>query len=167
MAFELKTSSEISKQEKYELLLPQINSLISGEPNLITNLANITSALKYSMDNFLWVGFYLTDNIKKNELVLGPFQGRVACTRIPFGKGVCGTASEKKMTVIVDNVDEFPGHIVCDSLSKSEIVIPVISDSEVIAILDIDSDVHSNFDSTDKLYLEKLISNIKYIFESC
>ena len=167
MAFELKTSSGISKKEKYELLEPQINSLICGEPNLITNLANITSALKFSMDYFLWVGFYITDDLKKNELVLGPFQGRVACTRIPFGKGVCGTAAEKQKTIIVDNVDEFPGHIVCDSLSKSEIVIPIILDSEVVAILDIDSDVHSNFDYTDKLYLEKILNNIKHIFKSC
>ncbi|HMQ69553.1 MAG TPA: GAF domain-containing protein [Ignavibacteria bacterium] len=164
MSFELKTHSGISKQEKYELLLPQIDALIDGEPNLITNLANITSALKYSMDNFLWVGFYLSDNLKTDELVLGPFQGRVACTRIPFGKGVCGSAAEAMQTVIVDDVDKFPGHIVCDSLSRSEIVIPVIKDNRAIAILDIDSDKHSNFDETDKKYLEKIINNINHIF---
>lgn len=167
MSFELKTSSGISKEEKYKLLLPQVNSLIEGEPNLITNLANITSALKYSMDNFLWVGFYLIDKAdEKNlsELVLGPFQGRVACTRIPFGKGVCGAAAVSKETVIVDDVDKFPGHTVCDSLSKSEIVFPVIKEKAVAAVLDIDSDVLSNFDSTDKEFLEKLINNINYIF---
>ena len=164
MSFELKTASGISKHEKYELLLSQIDALIDGESNLITNLANITSALKYSMDNFLWIGFYLSDDLKSDELVLGPFQGRVACTRIPFGKGVCGTAAETRKTVIVDDVDKFPGHIVCDSLSKSEIVVPVLKNNQTIAILDIDSDVHSNFDETDKLYLEKIINNINHIF---
>ena len=164
MSFDLKTATGISKQEKYELLVPQINSIVEGEPNLITNLANITSALKYSMDNFLWVGFYLIDEAKATELVLGPFQGRVACTRIQFGNGVCGTAAESKETVIVEDVDKFPGHIVCDSLSKSEIVVPVIKDNRVVAVLDVDSDVHSNFDYTDKIYLEKIINNIKNIF---
>lgn len=167
MSFELKTSSGISKEEKYELLLPQIISLIDSEPNLIANLANITSALKYSMDNFLWVGFYLIDKAdEKNlsELILGPFQGKVACTRIPFGKGVCGAAAKSKKTVVVDDVDKFPGHIVCDSLSKSEIVVPVIKENAVVAVLDIDSDVLSNFDSIDKEYLEKIINNINYIF---
>lgn len=164
MSFTLKTSTGISKKDKYELLVPQISSLIDGEPNLITNLANITSALKYSMDNFLWVGFYLTDEFKTNELVLGPFQGRVACTRILFGKGVCGTAAENKETVLVDDVDKFPGHIVCDSFSKSEIVVPVIKDNKVVAVLDVDSDVDSNFDNTDMIYLEKIINNIKHIF---
>jgi L-methionine (R)-S-oxide reductase len=164
MSFELKTDSGISKKEKYKLLISQINSLIEEEPNLITNLANITAALKYSMDNFLWVGFYLIEENNATELVLGPFQGRVACTRIPFGKGVCGTAAESKETVIVDDVDKFPGHIVCDSLSSSEIVVPVIKENAVVAVLDIDSDVLSNFDSEDKKYLEEIINNIKYIF---
>lgn len=167
MSFELKTVSGISKKEKYELLEPQIYSLIEGEHNLITNLANITAALKYSMDNFLWVGFYLldkTDDSNPAELVLGPFQGRVACTRIPFGKGVCGAAAKSKETVTVDDVDKFPGHIVCDSLSRSEIVVPVIKEKAVVAVLDIDSDILSNFDSIDKEYLEKIIKNINYIF---
>ncbi|MBK8553091.1 MAG: GAF domain-containing protein [Ignavibacteria bacterium] len=164
MSFELKTDNTLSKEEKYKSLLPQINSLISGEKNFITNLANITSALKYSMDDFLWVGFYLKDPDTNTELVLGPFQGRVACTRIPFGKGVCGASAQRKETIIVEDVDEFPGHIVCDSLSKSEIVVPVLKGGQSVAVLDIDSEVLNNFDMTDKKYLEELIKNILHLF---
>lgn len=164
MSFDLKTDNTLSKEEKYKSLLPQINSLISGERNLITNLANITSALKYSMNNFLWVGFYLTDRESDTELTLGPFQGRVACTRIPFGKGVCGVSAQKKETIIVEDVDKFPGHIVCDSLSKSEIVVPVIKNGQAVAVLDIDSEILNNFDLTDKKHLEELIKNILHIF---
>lgn len=164
MSVEIKTDNAFSKEEKYKSLLPQIYSLISGEENLITNLANITSALKYSMDNFLWVGFYLTDKENNNELTLGPFQGRVACTRIPFGKGVCGVSAQKKETIFVEDVDKFPGHIVCDTLSKSEIVVPVIKGGQVIAVLDIDSEILNNFDLTDKKHLEELIENILHKF---
>lgn len=164
MSTEIKLSSYLSKEEKYKLLLPQIDSLIAGEKSLISNLANITSVLKYSFEDFLWVGFYLLDENKKEELILGPFQGRAACTRIPFGKGVCGVSAEKKETIIVDDVDKFPGHIVCDSLSKSEIVTPVVMGDRSVAVLDIDSDRLNNFNLTDKKYLEELINNIKHIF---
>lgn len=163
MSFDLKTDNSLSKEKKYELVIPQILSLIKDEVNLITNLANITSALKYSFEDFLWVGFYLRDG-SKNELVLGPFQGRVACSRIPFGKGVCGTAAQKKETIVVDNVDKFPGHIVCDALSKSEIVVPIVKDRDSIAVLDIDSGRLDNFDKTDKHYLEKITESILYLF---
>lgn len=164
MALEIKTDSALSKEEKYVALIPQLNSLIEGENNFIANLANITSALKFSFEDFLWVGFYLRDEIKKDELVLGPFQGRVACTRIQFGKGVCGTSALKKESLVVKDVDKFPGHIVCDSLSKSEIVVPVIKGAETVAVLDIDSDKLNYFDETDKKFLEEIIKNITLIF---
>jgi len=164
MAFELKINNKLSKEEKYNLLLPQINALIEDEKNFIANIANITSVLKYTFDNLLWVGFYFTDRNNPDELVLGPFQGRVACTRIAVGKGVCGTSAKKRETIIVDDVDKFPGHIVCDSLSKSEIVVPIIKNNTVSGVLDIDSDVLNNFDETDKIHLEKLINNILHLF---
>lgn len=164
MALEIKTDSALSKEEKYVALIPQLNSLIECENNFIANLANITSALKFSFEDFLWVGFYLRDEIKKDELVLGPFQGRVACTRIQFGKGVCGTSALKKESLVVKDVDKFPGHIVCDSLSKSEIVVPVIKGAETVAVLDIDSDKLNYFDETDKKFLEEIIKNITLIF---
>ena len=164
MAFELKINNELSKVEKYNLLLPQINALIENEKNFIANIANITSVLKYTFDNLLWAGFYFTDRNNPDELVLGPFQGRVACTRIAVGKGVCGTSAEKRETIIVDDVDKFPGHIVCDSLSRSEIVVPIIKNNTVSGVLDIDSDVLNNFDETDKIHLEKLINNILHLF---
>jgi len=164
MAFELKINNKLSKEEKYNLLLPQINALIEDEKNFIANIANITSVLKYTFDNLLWVGFYFTDRNNPDELVLGPFQGRVACTRIAVGKGVCGTSAEKRETIIVDDVDKFPGHIVCDSLSRSEIVVPIIKNNTVSGVLDIDSDVLNNFDETDKIHLEKLINNILHLF---
>ena len=162
MAVNIVTVVTADKEEKYKLLIPQINALIEGETNLISNLGNVASALKFSMDNFLWTGFYLTEG--GNELVLGPFQGRVACTRIPFGKGVCGTAAQKMETIIVPDVDKFPGHIVCDSLSKSEIVIPIVKDKMVMGVLDIDSDIPDNFDEIDKTYLEEIILNLVKIF---
>lgn len=162
MAINIVTVVTADKEEKYKLLIPQINVLIEGETNLISNLGNVASALKFSMDNFLWTGFYLTEG--GNELVLGPFQGRVACTRIPFGKGVCGTAAQKMETIIVPDVDKFPGHIVCDSLSKSEIVIPIVKDKMVMGVLDIDSDIPDNFDEIDKTYLEEIILNLVKIF---
>lgn len=148
-----------SKAERYEQLYPQIKSLIEGEPDLIANLANIASALKYSM-NFFWVGFYL---VKGDELVLGPFQGTIACTRIKKGKGVCGKAWELNDVIIVDDVDQFPGHIACSSLSKSEIVLPFYnSKKEIIGVLDVDSDEYSSFDRTDEDWLRlilKLLNN--------
>ena len=164
MAFELKTGKGFSKEERYKLLLPQIDALIKDEINFIANISNITSVLKYSFDNFLWVGFYFTDNNNPGELVLGPFQGRVACTRIKFGQGVCGTSAEKKETIIVNDVNEFPGHIVCDSLSKSEIVVPVLKNDKVLGVLDIDSDYFGNFDETDNKYINKMLKNILNIF---
>ncbi len=148
--------TKTNKSERYEELLPQIRALITDEENLIANLANIAAALKEAM-RFFWVGFYLVDT-SKNQLVLGPFQGPVACTRIGFGKGVCGKAWESKETIIVDDVDEFPGHIACSSLSKSEIVVPHISQGSVDLILDVDSDEIGTFDKTDALYLEKILS---------
>lgn len=141
-----------SKKELYENLLPQIKSLVEGENDIIANMANISACLKDTF-NFWWVGFYRVIN---EELVLGPFQGPLACTRIKKGRGVCGTAWQQAKTVIVADVDEFPGHIACSSLSKSEIVVPVFKNNEVVAVLDIDSEKLASFDETDKEYLEKL-----------
>jgi len=146
------------KAEQYESLLPQIQSMLHAEKDLIANLGNITAALKQQF-NWLWVGFYL---VKNDELVLGPFQGPVACTRIRKGKGVCGTSWAEAKTIIVPDVEKFPGHITCSSLSRSEIVVPVIRNSEVVAVLDVDSDELNSFDSTDQNYLEKLASVIPW-----
>lgn len=145
-----------NKEEAYRSLLPQIKALIEGEPDLIANLANITAALKQQF-NWLWVGFYL---VKEDELVLGPFQGPIACTRIRYGKGVCGTSWQKAETLIVDDVEKFPGHIACSSLSRSEIVVPIINNNRVVAVLDVDSEELSNFDAIDKQYLEELVQAI-------
>ena len=142
-----------NKEEKYKNLLPQIKGLLEGEKNLVANLANITAALKEQF-NFFWVGFYLVD---ENELVLGPFQGPVACTRIKKGRGVCGTSWEKNETIIVPDVEAFPGHIACSSLSKSEIVLPVYQSNNFIGVLDIDSDSYNSFDSTDATYLRTIL----------
>ena len=142
----------MNKEEKYQLLLPQIRELTRKETDLIANLANIAAALKQTF-GFFWVGFYL---VKGNELVLGPFQGPVACTRIPFGKGVCGTAWKERRTIIVPDVEQFPGHIACNSESKSEIVVPLFNNGEIIGVLDIDSDRLNEFDETDAEYLEEL-----------
>ena len=143
----------LNKEEKYKSLLPQIRALVEGEDDFIANLGNICSALKYSMDGFFWVGFYLR---RGNELVLGPFQGPVACTRIAIPKGVCGKAVETKQTIIVDDVNSFPGHIACSAETMSEIVVPIFVNGEVTAVLDIDSDLPSHFDTTDAKYLEEL-----------
>ncbi len=149
--------SGTTKKEKYESLLPQIKALIEGETDFIANLSNIMSALKFGMD-FFWAGVYF---VKDQQLVLGPFQGPVACTRIGFGKGVCGTAWKEKRTIIVEDVDQFPGHIACSSLSKSEIVLPAFDKSNnVTLILDIDSEHLATFDETDKFYLEQVITII-------
>lgn len=164
MAFDLVISKDISKEERYKLLLPQIKALIKDEKNFLANISNITSALKYSFENFLWTGFYFTDDKNPDELVLGPFQGRVACTRIKYGQGVCGTSAANKETIIVKDVKDFPGHIVCDSLSRSEIVVPVIKKGKVLGVLDIDSNVKCNFDKTDGKYLNLIVENILYIF---
>lgn len=146
------SDSTLSKEEKYQQLYPQIQALLAGESDLIANLANVSAALK-ELFGFFWVGFYL---VKEQQLVLGPFQGTLACTRIPFGRGVCGTAWKNKETIIVPDVDAFPGHIACSSLSKSEIVVPVLCGQEVIAVLDIDSDTLNSFDEIDQDYLEKI-----------
>ena len=145
-----------SKKELYENLLPQIKALVECETDEIANMANISACLKDTF-NFWWVGFY---RVIDNELVLGPFQGPLACTRIRKGKGVCGSAWQNAETVIVPDVDEFPGHIACSSLSKSEIVVPLLNNGEVTAVLDIDSEKVSNFDETDKEFLEKLAALI-------
>lgn len=145
-----------SKEEQYKGLIPQIKGLVFGEDDLIANMANIAAALKEQF-NFLWVGFYL---VKDKELVLGPFQGPVACTRIQYGKGVCGASWAQKQCIIVPNVDEFPGHIACSSISKSEIVLPLFKDNEVFAILDVDSENLDTFDEIDKKYLQDIIHEI-------
>jgi len=147
-----------TKQEQYESLLPQIKAVVEGEPDLIANLANTCACLKEQF-NWLWVGFYL---IKGNELVLGPFQGPLACTRIKKGKGVCGTSWAEKETIIVPDVNAFPGHIVCSSLSISEIVVPVIRNGEVVAVLDVDSVKYNEYDETDKKYLEKIVDFMNF-----
>ncbi len=148
-----------TKDELYEQILPQIYSVVADEPNPVANMANIVAALKQTFPNYSWVGFYLFDK-KSNELVLGPFQGKIACTRIAIGKGVCGTSYQKKETIIVPDVNQFPGHIFCDGDSKSEIVVPVFHKNEIIGVLDVDSHEYDNFDQTDKTYLELLINQI-------
>jgi L-methionine (R)-S-oxide reductase len=163
MSVKIELSGNLGREEKYRLLIPQIVSLVRTESNFIANLANITSALKYAFDEFLWVGFYLYEE-SENELVLGPFQGRVACTRIKMGKGVCGSSAERRETIIADDVNKFPGHIFCDESSKSEIVIPVIMNDVLYGVLDIDSDKYAEFGSIDKMYLEKLLKEILFIF---
>lgn len=161
MAEALIINQQLSKEEKYQQLLPQLAALVSGETDTIANLANVMAALKQTF-YFLWVGVYL---VKNDELVLGPFQGPIACTRIKKGKGVCGTAWQQANTLIVPDVDEFPGHIACSSESKSEIVVPVFNkNKEVIMIIDVDSEALNTFDETDAVYLEKvanLISNFE------
>jgi L-methionine (R)-S-oxide reductase len=142
------------KAEQYQTLIPQIKALIEGEPDLVANLANIAAALKEQFGWF-WVGFYL---VKGDQLVLGPFQGPVACTRINKGRGVCGTSWAKAETLIVPDVEKFPGHIACSSLSRSEIVIPMIREGIVWGLLDVDSEHLDSFDETDKTYLEEIIS---------
>ncbi|MBU2447151.1 MAG: GAF domain-containing protein [Bacteroidetes bacterium] len=141
------------KQGIYSELLPQCESLIKEERELVSLLANFTAILKQTFDSFSWVGFYL---IKNGRLILGPFQGKVACSVIEIGKGVCGTSVQKGETIIIEDVDEFPGHIACDSGSRSEIVIPIFSNNKIFGVLDIDSYKYSNFDSVDKANLENL-----------
>lgn len=152
MSEELTILKSATREEQYKNLLPQIEALISGEKDLIANLANISAALKQSFD-FLWVGFYL---VKENELVLGPFQGPIACTRISFGKGVCGTSWKEMKTIVVEDVDKFSGHIACSSDSKSEIVVPVFKNGVVEMVLDVDSSHVACFNHIDELWLTKI-----------
>ena len=147
-----------TKEEQYETLLPQIKGLLEGEPDLIANLANVAAALKEQF-GWLWIGFYL---VKNDELVLGPFQGPVACTRIKKEKGVCGTSWAKAQTLIVPDVEKFPGHIACSSLSRSEIVVPIIRNNEVIGVLDADSINLNQYDDIDQEYLQQIIDLINF-----
>ena len=163
MSISIITESVETKEEKLEFLIPQIESLIEDEDNFIANVSNITSVLKNSFEEYSWVGFYFIDR-RNGELVLGPFQGKTACTRISVGKGICGSVIERKQTLIVDDVNQFPGHIFCDPDARSEIVIPIIKNGSVIGVLDIDSDRYSAFDNLDKVYLEDLIKRIIHIF---
>lgn len=157
MAEELFINRQASKEEKYQELIPQLSALVSGENDLVANLANLMAALKQTF-NFWWIGVYV---VKNDELVLGPFQGPIACTRIKKGKGVCGTAWQEAKTIVVPDVDQFPGHIACSSLSKSEIVIPVFNkNKEVIMVIDVDSEKLANFDQIDEIYLNKIANLI-------
>ncbi|GAB3904773.1 GAF domain-containing protein [Mucilaginibacter boryungensis] len=158
MAEDLTINTSTNKAEQYKSLIPQIEGLLYGETDLVANMANVCAALKEQF-NWFWVGFYL---VKNGELVLGPFQGPVACTRIAKGKGVCGSAWEQAKTLIVPDVDAFPGHIACSSLSKSEIVLPVFSNGEVVGVLDVDASELDQFDETDALYLEQIIQLINF-----
>lgn len=146
-----------TREERYQSIIPQIRALIDGENDLVANLANIAAALKEQF-NWFWVGFYL---VKEDELVLGPFQGPVACTRIKKGRGVCGTSWARAETIIVPDVEKFPGHIACSSLSKSEIVVPLFKNDVVAGVLDVDSDKPEEFDETDKRFLEEIVSLVQ------
>jgi len=152
MAESLQILQTGNKEERYRTLIPQLKSLVGAETDLIANLANTAAALHQTF-RFFWVGFYL---IKDDELVLAPFQGPVACTRIQYGKGVCGAVWEKGQTILVADVEQFPGHIACNSQSKSEIVVPLFVNGEIVGVLDIDSDCLNSFDATDQYYLEKI-----------
>lgn len=149
-----------NKEEQYQTLIPQIEAIVSEEKDLVANLANISACLKQQF-GWWWIGFYL---VKYDELVLGPFQGPVACTRIKNGRGVCGTAWKKSETIVVEDVEKFPGHIACSSLSKSEIVVPIILNNQVVAVLDADSEHLKHFDQVDRKYLEMLVDKIKIVF---
>lgn len=154
MADALETKKDAVLSEQYDLLIKQLKSLLSKDERLITNLANLTAAIKQTFDKVSWVGFYLFDG---EILYLGPFQGKVACTTIKLGKGVCGTAAEKGQTIIVPDVNKFPGHIFCDPDSKSEIVVPMFKNNKLIGVLDLDSASYNSFDETDKKYLEEIV----------
>lgn len=156
MAEELFIDAQLTKAEKYRQLLPQIEALTTGEADLVANLANTAAALRQTFV-FFWVGFYL---VKEEELVLGPFQGPIACTRIRHGKGVCGTSWAQACTLLVPDVEQFPGHIACSGDSKSEIVVPILSGKDVVAVLDIDSDRLNDFDQDDQQFLEQLAAGI-------
>lgn len=159
MAEQLLFSDDLqNKEDKYISLCPQVFALIEGETDLIANLANVSAALKEAF-NFFWVGFYI---VKNDQLILGPFQGPIACTRIGYGKGVCGTSWKENRAVVVDDVNQFPGHIACSSLSQSEIVIPILKNHQVVAILDIDSEYLNHFDEIDQKYLTKIVEQLKF-----
>jgi len=153
MAEEISIAKHLAEEERYRLLVSQIKSLLSKDDNLFSNLSNFTAAFKDTFDKVSWVGFYLFDGEK---LYLGPFQGKVACTNIEIGKGVCGTSAEKRETIIVPDVNKFPGHIACDSGSRSEIVVPLIQNGKLLGVLDLDSHQYDSFGSTDKEYLEEI-----------
>ncbi len=157
MAEDLHITTGLSREKTYQEIIPQIKALVAHESDLIANLANIAAALKEAL-GFFWIGFYI---VKGDELVLGPFQGPVACTRISKGKGVCGTSWATKKSILVPDVEQFPGHIACNSLSKSEIVFPALKNGEVFLVLDIDSEKLSDFTETDEKYLNELITLIE------
>jgi L-methionine (R)-S-oxide reductase len=159
MADSISVSPNLDRQGRYQELIPQIAALICGEEDIVANMANIAAALKEAF-KFLWVGLYL---VKGDELVLGPFQGPVACTRIQKGKGVCGTAWQQKRSIIVPDVDQFPGHIACSTFSKSEIVVPLIVDDEVLMVLDVDSEEKDSFSKIDAHFLGKILSKLESI----
>lgn len=155
MAESLIINSSVSLEEQYNLLVKQVKSLLNKDDNIITNLANLSAALKQTFDKISWVGFYLFDSKK---LYLGPFQGKVACTEIKIGDGVCGTSAQKRETIIVPDVNKFPGHIACDVESCSEIVVPIFKDEQLFGVLDIDSHDYNSFNDVDKKYLEEIIN---------
>ncbi len=159
MAEELIIAPSANKGERYETLLPQLEALMADERDMIANLANTVAALKQTF-NFFWVGFYF---VKDNELVLGPFQGPIACTRINFGKGVCGTCWKERKTIVVPDVEKFPGHIACNAASKSEIVLPAFKNDNVFLVLDVDSDRLNDFDTLDEQYLSAVMRLIEKI----
>ncbi|WP_026693644.1 GAF domain-containing protein [Peribacillus kribbensis] len=146
-----------TKEENYQLAIKQLAALLEGETNKIANLSNASALLNQFLDNINWAGFYLTE---ENELVLGPFQGLPACVRIPFGRGVCGTSAEKRETVRVEDVHQFPGHIACDAASQSEIVVPLLKDGQLLGVLDIDSPEKNRFDEEDQKYLELFVKEL-------
>lgn len=158
MSEEIILPANAGKQEIYTALMPQLEALLAGETDLIANLANTAAVLKEAF-GFLWVGFYL---VREDQLVLGPFQGPVACTRIGFGKGVCGKAWETRQTQVIPDVDAFPGHIACSSSARSEVVVPIISSGRVVAVLDIDSEKLAHFDAIDQQHLEKMVALISF-----
>lgn len=153
MAEELSISSHLAEEERYRLLVSQLKSLLTRDDKLISNLSNLTAAINDTFNKVSWIGFYLFDGSK---LYLGPFQGKLACTNIEIGKGVCGTSAEKRETIIVPDVNKFPGHIFCDGDSKSEIVIPLIKNGRLLGVLDLDSHEYNSFGETDKIYLEEI-----------
>ena len=159
MAEELIISAAADKKSKYETLVPQIKALTEDEPDLVANLANVCAALKQTFD-FFWVGFYI---VKNEQLVLGPFQGPLACTRIDYGKGVCGTTWKEGKTIVVPDVEQFPGHIACSSASKSEIVVPGFLNGKVFLVLDVDSDKLNDFDNEDAKGLEAIIRCVEKV----
>jgi len=153
MTEDIRIDKHLAEEEKYRLLVSQLKALLTKEDNLISSLSNLTAAIKDTFEKVSWVGFYLFDGQK---LYLGPFQGQVACTNIAIGKGVCGTSAAKRETIIVPDVDKFPGHIACDSNSKSEIVIPLFRHNQLLGVLDLDSHIYNSFGKTDKEYLEEI-----------